>query len=172
GWRSWMSLRIVLMPWATSGAESPLLVPIMTTATLGEKPSSSPLRRRQITCSVRSPLMPKLAALSGAKNLSQIALPPLRQPSVIESPTNRRSMPPAFATFRNSSWRFRSFSTGIVVLGPFPCAAATIMTRARRRKIMPASPDQPVLDLIPEGLSHDTEFLRDSVLPRGRQELG
>src|SRR5204862_3334290 len=43
-----------------------------------------------------------------------------------KSPTNSRSTPPALATLRNSSWRFRSFSTGMVVLGALPWAKAEI----------------------------------------------
>ena len=104
----------------------PLLVPIIRTMSLGWIPSSSPLRRRQITCSVRSPLMPKLAALRGAKYLSQTAFPPPRQPSVMESPMKSRSTPPALATLRNSSWRLRSFSSGSWSAPPCPAG--------RRRK--------------------------------------
>ena len=61
-------LTMAVTPLAISSAvfEPELLVPIIRTTTLGWIPSTSPCSSRQRTCSVRSPPMPKLAALRGA----------------------------------------------------------------------------------------------------------
>src|SRR6266545_3267780 len=107
-----------------------LFVPIIRTASFGLMPSSSPLLMRHRTCSVRSPPMPKLAALSGAKCFSQVGLAaPPRQASVIESPRKSRSTSPFLAMATKPSCRFIQPASGWPPL-------ADARRRGRRRVLL------------------------------------
>ena len=88
---------------------------------------------------MRSPPMPKLAALSGVKFFSQTSLPPPRQPSVIESPRNRTSTSPFLAMARNCSWRSGFFLAGTtaVFLGFSFSARAEAPTKTRAAQAKP-----------------------------------
>src|SRR5262245_4070089 len=111
-----------------------LLVPIISTTTLGSvSPSNSPFWRRHKTCCVRSPEMPKLAALSGPNVASKIFFCGLfRQPSVIESPAKSTSKPPFFASSTNASWRL----TQPPVLGAAFSPGWSWRSRANARRVI------------------------------------
>ena len=102
-----ISITTAPTPSAISGPvlEPVLLVPIISMMAFGEKPWPSPFFRPQSTpwgCRRRwrnSPLS------CPPKFLSKTGLPALAQRSVIESPSNSRSMSPALASATNPSWR-------------------------------------------------------------------
>ena len=113
-------------------------MPIIITTSFGLSPASSPLSSRHSTCSVRSPLKPKFAALSAAKLLSQAAFPAPSHPCVIESPRNARSTPPFFVTATLSAWRWThqvslSRGTGVVAIcsGLTAVAGSAVETEAK-----------------------------------------
>ena len=100
-----------------------LLVPIINCTTFGLMPSSSPFCKRQITCWVRSPPIPKFAAFMGTNLEVKILCPPFvpwpspPQASVMESPKKRRSTLPRLAIPTKVSCRFSqplSLGAGLV----------------------------------------------------------
>ena len=103
-----------------------LLVPIINCTTFGLMPSSSPFCKRQITCWVRSPPIPKFAAFIGTNLEVNILAPePLSWPSppqasVMESPRKRRSTLPRLAIPTKASCRFSQFlSRGVGLVAEF-----------------------------------------------------